>query len=55
MQWAFMVSDVRVNGHGGLDTKCGIERNGLFIVLKTEVFCRELDGVSRLIGVHIDL
>ena len=33
-----------------LDTKCGVERDGLFIVLKTEVFCRELDGVSRLIG-----
>lgn len=38
-----------------LDTKCGVEWNGLFTVLKAEVFCRELDGVSRLIGFHIDL
>src|SRR5699024_4489525 len=37
------------------DTKCGVERNGLFIVLKAKVFCRKLDGISRLIGFHIDL
>lgn len=38
-----------------LNTKCSVEGNGLFIVLKAEVFCRELDGVSRLIGFHVDL
>ena len=38
-----------------LDTKCGVEGNGLFIVLKTKVFCRELDSVGRLIGFHINL
>ena len=38
-----------------LNTKCSVEGNGLFIVLKAEVFCRELDGVGRLIGFHIDL
>ena len=38
-----------------LDTKCGIERNGFFIVLKAEVFGRELDRISGLVGVHIDL
>ena len=37
------------------DTKCGIERNDFFIVLKAEVFGRELDRISRLVGVHIDL
>ena len=39
----------------GLDTKCGVERNGLFSVLKAKVFCGELNGVSGLVGVHIDL
>ena len=37
------------------DTKCGIERNDFFIVLKAEVFGRELDSISWLVGVHIDL
>ena len=37
------------------DTKSGIERNDFFIVLKAEVFGRELDRISRLVGVHIDL
>lgn len=37
------------------DTKCGIERNDFFIVLKAEVLCRELDSISGLVGVHIDL
>ena len=37
------------------DTKSGIERNDFFIVLKAEVFCRELDSISGLVGVHIDL
>ena len=37
------------------DTKCGIERNDFFIVLKAEVFGRELDSISGLVGVHIDL
>lgn len=37
------------------DTKCGIERNDFFIVLKAEVLGRELDCISRLVGVHIDL
>ena len=37
------------------DTKCGIERNYFFVVLKTEVFGRELDSISGLVGVHIDL
>ena len=37
------------------DTKSGIERNDFFIVLKAEVLCRELDCISRLVGVHIDL
>ena len=37
------------------DTKCGIERNGFFIVLKAKVFGRELDSISGLVGVHIDL
>ncbi len=37
-----------------LDTKCGVEGNGLFIVFKAEVFCRELDGVSGLISFHVD-
>ena len=37
------------------DTKCGIERNDFFIVLKAEVFGRELDCISGLVGVHIDL
>lgn len=37
------------------DTKSGIERNDFFIVLKAEVFGRELDGISGLVGVHIDL
>ena len=37
------------------DTKCGIERNDFFIVLEAEVFGRELDRISGLVGVHIDL
>ena len=37
------------------DTKCGIERNDFFIVLEAEVLGRELDRISRLVGVHIDL
>ena len=36
------------------DTKCGIERNDLLISLTAEVFRRELDGVSGLVGVHVD-
>ena len=38
-----------------LDTKCRIEGNNLFVVLKCKVFCRKLDRVGRLVGVHIDL
>ena len=38
-----------------LDAECGIERNDFFIVLKAEVFGRELDSISGLVGVHIDL
>lgn len=45
----------RRHGNIGLDTKCRIERNGLFPVLKAKVFRRELDGVIGLVGVHIDL
>lgn len=37
------------------DTKCSIERNDFFIVLKAKVFGRELDCISRFVGVHIDL
>ena len=37
------------------DIKCSIERNDFFIVLKAKVFGRELDCISRLVGVHIDL
>ena len=37
------------------DTKCGIERNDFFIVLKAKVFGRELDSISGQVGVHIDL
>ena len=37
------------------DAKCSIERNDFFIVLKAEVFGRELDSISGLVGVHIDL
>ena len=37
------------------DTKCGIERNCFFIVLKAKVFGRKLDCISGLVGVHIDL
>ncbi len=37
------------------DTKCGIERNNFFIVLEAEVFGREFDCISGLVGVHIDL
>lgn len=37
------------------DTKSGIERNDFFIVLKAEVFGGELDCISGLVGVHIDL
>ena len=36
------------------DTKCGIERDDLLIILTAEVFRRELDGVSRLVGIHVD-
>ena len=36
------------------DTKCGIERNDLLIALTAEVLRRELDGVSGLVGVHVD-
>ena len=36
------------------DTKCGIERNDLLISLTAEVLRRELDGVSGLVGVHVD-
>lgn len=32
-----------------------IERDVLFPILEAEVFRRELDGIGRLIGVHIDL
>ena len=32
-----------------LYTKCSIERNSLFIVLKAEVFCRELDSVMQVV------
>ena len=37
------------------DTKCSIERNDFFVILKAEVFGRELDSISGLVGVHIDL
>ena len=37
------------------DTKCGIERNNFFVILKAEVFGRELDSISGFVGVHIDL
>ncbi len=37
------------------NAKCGIERNDFFIALKAEVFCRELDSIGGLVGVHIDL
>ena len=37
------------------DTKCGIERNDFFVVLKAEVFGRKLDSISGLVGAHIDL
>lgn len=37
------------------DTKCGIERNDFFVILKAEVLGRELDSISGLVGVHIDL
>ena len=37
------------------DTKCSIERNDFFVVLKAEVFSRELNRISGLVGVHIDL
>ena len=37
------------------DTKCGIERNNLFVAIQAEVFGRELDSISRPVGVHIDL
>ena len=41
--------------HIGLDTKCSVERNGLFSVPEAKVFRGELDGVIGLVGVHIDL
>lgn len=37
------------------DTKCSIERNDFFVILKAEVLCRELDSISGLVGIHIDL
>ena len=37
------------------DTKCGIERDDFFVILKAEVFGRELDCISGFVGVHIDL
>ena len=36
------------------DTKRGIERNDLLISLTAEVFRRELNGVSGLVGIHVD-
>lgn len=32
-----------------------IERDVLFPILEAEVFRRELDGIGRLIGIHIEL
>ena len=32
-----------------------IERDDLFPILEAEVFRRELDGIGRLIGIHIEL
>ena len=37
------------------DTKCRIERNDFFVVLKAEVFSGEFNRISGLVGVHIDL
>ena len=37
------------------DTERSIERNDFLVVLKAEVFGRELDSISGLVGVHIDL
>ena len=37
------------------DTKCGVERNDFFIVLKAEIFGRELDRIRGFVGVHVDL
>ncbi len=37
------------------DTKCGIERNNFFVVLKAKVFRGELNCIGRLVSVHIDL
>ena len=37
------------------DTKCGIERDDFFVILKAEVFGRELDCISGLVSVHVDL
>ena len=50
-----MPSDVRFVKVLISDTKCGIERNNFFIVLKAEVFRGELDRISGLVSVHIDL
>lgn len=38
-----------------LDAKRCIEWHYLFVVFKCKVFCREFDGISRLIGIHVDL
>lgn len=38
-----------------LDTKRGIKRNYLFIILKTKIFDRKFDGIGRLVGFHIHL
>lgn len=43
------------NGTGILNTKGGIERNGLFPVLEAKVFGREFDSISGFIGFHVDL
>lgn len=37
------------------DTKCCIERNDFFVVLKAKVFSRELNRISGFVGIHIDL
>lgn len=37
------------------DTKCSIKRNDLLVILKTKVLSRELDCISGLVSVHVDL
>ena len=37
------------------NTKCGIERNSLFSVLKPEILCGELDRIGWLIGFHVKI